>query len=77
MTAWLGLSSGRPSPNLDRHLAVLLALEEAYTGKVVRGYSEWIGGGNPFPLPNPVGEARAVARGFGCRRFGNCGSGFC
>ena len=31
MTTWLGLSSGRPSPNLVGHLANPLALEEADT----------------------------------------------
>ena len=61
---------GSAFTKLDRHLAVLLALEEADAGKVVFRDAEGIGGGYPFPLSNPVGEALAVCIGFGCWRFG-------
>ena len=45
---------------LNRHLAVPLALKEADTGEIVGGDPKRIRGGNPFPLSDPLGEARAV-----------------
>ena len=73
---------------LDRHLAVLLALEETDAGDVIDGECRTDRGRDVFLLANPFGEALAVFVGFWRRWFGDCdgvsvpavgdgGSGFC
>jgi hypothetical protein len=60
---------------LDRHLAVLPALEKADAGKVVMCDAERIGSCYPLPLSNPFGKARGICLGFGCWGFGDCCAG--